>query len=114
MLGITDVEGPGLIITLNEPENLDSDSEEEAKQKISYSELMLIVNYLKDAGAEAISINNQRIVNTTDIVEIGENSTFIKINSQRVSPPYEIKVIGDAEYLKSTLIGVGYVSKIEG
>ena len=75
---------------------------------------MLIVNYLKDAGAEAISINNQRIVNTTDIVEIGENSTFIKINSQRVSPPYEIKVIGDAEYLKSTLIGVGYVSKIEG
>lgn len=102
MLGTTDVEGQGIIITLKEGENLEKD--------ITSDELMIIVNYLKDAGAEAISINGQRIVNTTDFVDI--TSSFIKINSQRVNTPFEIKVIGEPDYLKSALIGTGYVEKI--
>ena len=115
LLGKTDVEGKGLIITLKDPENNDSqiDEEEEFTSPVSASELMLIVNYLKDAGAEAISINNKRVVNSTDIVDITANY-YIKMNSQRVASPFEIKVIGDPDYLKSALIGTGYVSKIEG
>ena len=113
MVGVTDVEGPGIIIKLKDPINLNEDDDEEnIKQKVTASELMIIVNYLKDAGAEAISINNQRIVNKTDFADI--TSSFIKVNSQRVSPPYEIKAIGDTEYLKGALIGTGYVEKIKG
>lgn len=114
MLGKTDVEGKGIIITLKEGENVKDDTteDEEADQAITASELMIIVNYLKDAGAEAISINNQRIVNKTDFVNI--TSSFIKINSQRVVAPFEIKAIGDPDYLKSALIGTGYVDKING
>lgn len=112
MAGLTDVEGPGVIIKLKDPTNLENDDEENVKQKVTASELMIIVNYLKDAGAEAISINNQRIVNKTDFADIV--SSFIKVNSQRVSPPFEIKVIGDSEYLKGALIGTGYVEKIKG
>ena len=115
MLGITDVEGPGIIIKLENPSNIEISELEEVEQKVSASELMIITNYLKDADAEAISINGQRIVNKTDIVDIGQDATsFIKVNGQLVSAPYEIKVIGDTEYLKSTLIGVGYVDKIKG
>ncbi len=104
MLGITDVEGKGIIITLKESDDV--------VQKITSEELSIIVNYLKDAGAEAISINEQRIVNSSDFADITE--TFIKINGQRVNAPFTIKVIGEPDYLKSALIGTGYVDKIKG
>ncbi len=117
MLGITDVEGPGIIITLKNPENATQEElENEAKQLITENDLMIIINYLKDAGAEAISINNQRIVNNTDIVNISSDKykPIIKINSQRISSPFEIKVIGDADYLKGALTVTGFVDKIKG
>lgn len=114
MLGKTNVEGPGLIIKLSDPkENQKTELDEmDTEERVSSSELLKIVNYLKDAGAEAISINGQRVVNQTDIVQITD--IYIKMNSVRISPPYEIKAIGDAEYLKSSLIGVGYYDKIKG
>ena len=114
-LGLTDVQGPGVTIKLADPKNIEETelNQDIIEYRVSASELMIIVNYLKDAGAEAISINNQRVVNTTDIVDIGDTNPFIKINSHQVSAPFEIKAIGDAEYLKSTLIGTGYVDKIK-
>ena len=114
MLGTTDVEGQGLIITIKDPENPNEQSDdygENAKQIVNYVELLKIVNYLKEGGAEAISINDKRIVNTTDIVNI--MPTYIKMNSQKVSSPFVIKAIGDPSYLKSALIGPGYVETIK-
>ena len=113
MLGTTDVERQGIVITLNDPENIEQLylDEENTAQRVSADELMIIVNYLKDAGAEAISINDERVVNSTDFVQITQ--TYIKMNSVNISPPYIIKAIGDSEYLKSTLIGVGYYNKIK-
>lgn len=110
LLGLTDVEGTGLVITVNDPDNITEaeNNGDDSIQRITSSQLMIIVNYLKDAGAEAISINNQRIVNKTDFAQI-TSTGYIKINSQRVSAPFEIKAIGDAEVLKGTLIGTGYV-----
>ena len=105
MLGKTDVEGTGIVITLQDKEN--------EEKVIDADELMIIVNYLKDAGAEAISINDQRIVNTTYFSYI--NNSFIRINSERVTSPYTIKVIGNPDYLKSALVGSGgYAEKITG
>ena len=105
MLGKTDVRGEGIYITLEEGEEFES--------KIKADELMIIVNYLKDAGAEAIEINGERIVSSTFIVDIGTNSSYIKINGKRVSSLYEISAIGDADYLKSSLVGKGgYAQKL--
>lgn len=97
ILGKTDVQGKGIIITLKEG----TDSE----KKINEENLLIIVNYLRDAGAEAISINDQRIVNKTDFALIREG--FIKVNSQRVVSPFVIKAIGNPDYLKSALVGSG-------
>lgn len=97
ILGKTDVQGKGIIVTIKEG----NDSE----NKIDNENLLVIVNYLRDAGADAISINGQRIVNQTDFAEIRPG--YIKVNSQRVTSPYEIKAIGDPDYLKSALIGTG-------
>jgi len=104
ILGKTDVEGKGIIITLKEGE--------ESAKIINSDNLMIIVNNLRDAGAEAISINDQRVINQTDFSLIRE--TFIKINGKRIVSPYIIKVIGNTDYLKSALVGTGgYKEELE-
>lgn len=95
LLGETDVKGPGIIVTISEEEIEDD--------KITYEDLLYIVNELKSAGAEAISINGNRVINTTDIVEL----SYIRINSKNVLAPYTIKAIGNQTYLESALLGVG-------
>ena len=96
-LGKTDVEGEGITITLKETQNNDT--------AITADDLLVIVNALQLAGAEAISINEERIINTSDIVEI--NNSFIKVNGQRILAPYVIKAIGPQTYLESSLLGSG-------
>ena len=102
-LGKTNVTGEGIVITLKETRNTDT--------AITADDLLVIVNSLKLAGAEAISINEERIINMTDIVEI--NNSFIKVNGQRILAPYVIKAIGPQTYLESSLLGNGgYVDEL--
>ena len=92
LLGLTDVEGEGVIITLRDTQDA----------TYSADDLLMLVNELKYAGAEAISINDNRIINLTDIISI--NNSFIVVNSNsRISSPYTVKAIGDKAYLMSTL-----------
>ena len=97
LLGKTDVQGKGIEIFLR-------DTEDEEVPKINADDLLVIVNALKLAGAEAISINDQRIINMTDIVNV---DTYIKVNGNRILAPYTIKAIGNQIYLESELIGNG-------
>lgn len=91
-IGLTDVTGEGVIITLT-----DSDM-----QSYSYNNLVDFVNELKYAGATAISINDCRIIATTEIVEISKR--YILLNGdQRISSPYVIKAIGDKQKIVDTL-----------
>lgn len=98
LLGKTDLTGEGVEITIKEVQGDDY-------SRIKYTDLLTIVNSLKYAGAEAISINEERIINMSDIVDI--SSSFIKINGQRILAPYVIKAIGNKSYLESSLIGNG-------
>lgn len=91
IFGLTSVEGEGIIITLTDTDEMAYESDD----------LVELINELRAAGAEAISLNGERIVNTSDIVNI--TPLKIKINSKNISSPYEIKVIGDKTYLKSAL-----------
>ncbi len=97
LLGLTDVQGEGITITLKSGKGTSS---------ITADDLLIIVNALKFAGAEAISINDERIVNTTDIVYITSGS-FIKINGRRILEPYVIKVIGNQSHMESAVTGTG-------
>ena len=113
-IGLTDVSGKGAIITLT-----DTDS-----QSYSYSNLVDFINELKYAGATAISINDYRIVATTEIVEISKK--YILLNGdQRISSPYVIKAIGDEDKILEVFNlkdegyvdlyrNAGYDIKIEG
>ena len=110
-LGKTDVEGQGITVIINDKNNQNTneqnseDEEESQISLISSEQLLILVDYLKLAGAEAISINDQRVVNTTEITEV--NNGIIVVNQQRISSPYTIKAIGDPTKLESTLVGNG-------
>lgn len=94
-LGYTKLRGEGIIITLKDSE--DGNSE----KNINHSDLLSLVNELKLAGAEAISINDERIVNTSEITSIRDG--IVIINTARVSNPYEVRAIGNKKYLESAI-----------
>ena len=90
-VGYTDVQGEGIVITL----------EDNDFRNIERFDLISLVNELKIAGAEAISINEERVVANTDIALV--NNSIILVNSRRISGPYVIKAIGDKKYLESAI-----------
>lgn len=115
LLGYTDVTGDGVVIVLADNSGIANDSTviatDVSEYVLHYIDLIQVVNALKNAGAEAISINGQRIVSTTAIVCIGN---VISINGEKVANPFEIKAIGDQEKLYGgvTMLG-GYVGILE-
>lgn len=115
LLGKTDVKGEGVTITINSQTNPNSSNsstpimDDEEQIEITHEDLLDLVNELKLAGAEAIEINGERIVTTTDIFDVG---SFILINGQRTKAPYTIKAIGNQSYLESALsVKDGYIDK---
>lgn len=91
MLGKTDVSGEGVIVTLTD----------DGEERIEANDLVELLNELRYAGAEAISVNGIRVLSMTDIVDITE---YILIKpAQRIISPYVVKAIGNQTYLTSTL-----------
>lgn len=106
----SDMTGEGVIITLKDGTTNNSDvlSSLTATDVIVHnSDLLQIVNDLKNAGAEAISINGERIVQTSSITCEG---IIIKINNKKLGSPYVIKAIGSSATLETSLnIPNGYL-----
>lgn len=100
--GDTDVKGEGVIIKYYPSETTQS-GEKVGNADIT-KDLVDMVNELKNAGAEAISVNDIRITNTTSI-EMEKNS--IVIDSQKITRPYVIKAIGNSNTMNSSLIRPG-------
>ncbi|MBP5274826.1 MAG: DUF881 domain-containing protein [Abditibacteriota bacterium] len=98
LAGTSRVSGPGVIVTLIDSPKISKDSPayEIDQLLVHYSDIVLTVNELFNSGAEAVSVNEQRIVANTSIRCAG---TPILVNNIRVFPPYVIKAIGNADDL---------------
>lgn len=95
LAGYTDIEGPGIIIEINDPD------EDFGYMIVDELELILqIVSVLNAADAEAISINGQRY---TSFTEIERASDHIMINGVPTNSPIIIKAIGDPKTLESAV-----------
>ena len=106
-VGKTDIEGEGIEIILTDKGGTEL-ADEQIVEMINEEDLLIIVNELFGAGAEAISINYQRIIAKSDIFKLGDGSNaFLKVNGQRILSPYVIKAIGNQTYLESAVIGKG-------
>jgi len=100
--GTQAVEGPGIQISID-------DRNKKVLFPLSPDVIARMINTLKFAGAEAISINGQRIVGSTAIVLSG--SSTILVNQVPINRaegiPYELNAIGDQDIL------LDYFSKLE-
>lgn len=100
-LGYTDVKGEGIIVTISDGE-----------KNIEYYDILDLINELNAAGAEAISVNDERIVSTTDIKQV--ELRIILVNTRKISGPYTIKAIGDKKAMEAVLvIKGGYVDRLK-
>lgn len=100
LAGLTDVKGHGVVIILDDSNLPHNVGEDPNLFLIHDDDLLKVVNELRAAGAEAISINDQRIIATSEIRCIGPT---ISINSIKFSPPFKIKAIGDPATLEASL-----------
>ena len=91
LIGLREVTGSGVIITLEDNEYV----------RITPTDILELINELKLSGAEAISINDERIVYNSYVVS--PNGTFIQVDGVKLVSPYVVKAIGNPTYLESGL-----------
>jgi uncharacterized protein YlxW (UPF0749 family) len=101
------VSGPGLLVTLaNAEPDADDDPvggtvQDDPRTRVQDGDLQLVVNALWAAGAEAISINDQRLGATSAIRFAGE---AVLVDFRPVTNPYQIRAIGDPDTLSGEFL----------
>ncbi|KMT21408.1 DUF881 domain-containing protein [Clostridium cylindrosporum] len=95
LAGLTDVEGKGVVITISPIVDVTT----KVSSTVLDNDVLSTVNELLAAGAEAISINDERYVSNTPIREAGK---MIKVNSTKFdsAEPFVIKAIGNPKILE--------------
>lgn len=93
--GYLAVVGPGLRVTVDDaPEGDDA-------QRVRDDDLLLLVDGLWAAGAEAVAINGQRLTMLTQLQNSGQ---AIHVNVRPLQPPYVVEAIGDPARLEGRLL----------
>lgn len=102
--GQTSLKGPGIIIKMYDNPEERMEGYDLNDDIIHDSDILTILNDLKIAGVEAISINDERVVATS---ELQCNGPTIRINGRRYATPFIIKVIGDPKLLYASVNAPG-------
>ena len=112
--GLTEVEGPGIIVTLADSKHAPAEPDQpslvpmiESPYLIHDTDIQRVLNELKAGGAEAFAVNDQRVVVTTAIRCVGP---AIQINGVPQTSPYKIQAIGEPSSLEKTLDLTGGVA----
>ncbi|SES64760.1 Uncharacterized conserved protein YlxW, UPF0749 family [Natronincola peptidivorans] len=109
--GFTDVEGPGIVIRLSDSIRELYEGEDPNDLIVHDGDVLTILNDLKIAGAEILSINGQRILSTSEIKCTGPTIT---INNHTYGQPFIIKAIGNPETLDAAIKAPGsYTSNLK-
>jgi uncharacterized protein YlxW (UPF0749 family) len=98
--GLTALEGSGVIVRMDDSKITSNIGDNPNLYVIHDEDILRIVNELRAAGAEAISINGQRLIATSEIRCAGPT---LSVNNVRSAPPFEIIAIGDKNSLENAL-----------
>ena len=101
MAGMQAMEGPGIILTIDDSASSVSKENGDPNLYLVHDEdLLKVVNELRAAGAEAISLNGQRLTANSEIRCAGPT---VSVNNVRSAPPFEIRAIGNAKDLENAI-----------
>ncbi|MBQ4109602.1 MAG: DUF881 domain-containing protein [Clostridia bacterium] len=107
--GLSEVTGPGVTVTLTDGDSNSSVNVDSNMYIIHDEDVLRVLNELRAAGAEAISLNGERIVATSEIRCAGPT---ISVNNTRTAAPFVINAIGNPSELESALKMRGGVADI--
>jgi uncharacterized protein YlxW (UPF0749 family) len=100
-VGLTPVSGPGITVTLDDaPSSVAANGIEPDLLVVHQQDIQAVVNALWVGGAEAMTIQNQRVISTTAVKCVGNT---VVLHGIPYSPPYQISAIGDPEQLRDAL-----------
>jgi uncharacterized protein YlxW (UPF0749 family) len=109
--GLNPVHGPGLVVTLNDAQR---DANGRFPRDASPDDLVVhqqdiqaVLNALWSAGAEAIQMQDQRIIATSAPRCVGNT---LLLNGRTYSPPYTVTAIGDAAAMQAALAAAPLVN----
>ncbi len=98
--GEISVEGPGITFIIDDSKVTSKPGENNNLYIIHDEDILRVINELRAAGAEAIAINGQRIMGTSEIRCAGPT---VVVNNTRIAPPFNITAIGNPQVLESSL-----------
>ena len=107
--GIVALEGPGLILQLEDSPGPVPAGAAVADYRVTARDLHAVVQELWLAGAEAVSVNGERLVPSTAILDIGGS---VLVNSAYLSPPYQVAAIGAEDLYDVLAASPGFVELI--
>ncbi len=99
--GLESVRGPGVVVTIDDGTRELYEGENINNVLVHDIDVLMIINELKRNGAEAVSVNGQRIIDSTAIYCSGYT---IRINDVVYARPFVISAIGDAKRMASALV----------
>ncbi len=105
LAGMVNLEGAGVMVTLDDTRAINQIASDVGYYDpnafvIHDSDILMVINELRAAGAEAISINGQRVLANTEIRCVGP---VIQINGIRLTAPFKISAIGSPDMLATSL-----------
>lgn len=89
--GLTDRSGDGVVIQLDDARNVTVSSRDVDKSICHATDLTDIINTAWRGGAEAIAVNDERVVSSSSVYCVGST---IMVNGTLMSPPFNIVAIG--------------------
>jgi uncharacterized protein YlxW (UPF0749 family) len=95
--GLEPVKGPGLIITISNGKLFN----------VQDDDILSVINELRAADAQAISIKDERVVATTEVRSV--SNSYIMVNGKQMVSPFVIKAIGDPDKMEHSLKMIGGV-----
>jgi uncharacterized protein YlxW (UPF0749 family) len=112
-VGTSAVAGPGLTVTLKDapPEVVKDNPDVDADWLVIHQQdIQAVVNALWAGGADAISIQNHRVISTTGIKCVGNS---VVLHGVPYLPPYRITAIGDQRKLQQALSDSQYIDNLQ-
>lgn len=98
--GYEGLQGPGIVIEINDPPMEVLYGEDSSAIVDNYEFLLQIISIINATEAEAISINEQRYTSFTEIVPAAKH---LEVNGVSLGPPFVIKAIGKPDDLENAL-----------
>lgn len=99
--GLVEIVGPGVQVTLNDSNSVAKPGDNPNLYVLHDEDILKVLNELRAAGAEALAINKERVLSTSEIRCAGP--TILINKNQRLTPPFVISAIGNQDNMISSL-----------